>query len=287
VTNASTLAIETSYRTVDGVRVRFAESPSSSDRPILMFNPWPESLLAFEPVWRALSSHSHVVAVDLPGFGKSERRDELLSAQRMSEFIISVIEAWPLDAPHVVAPDVGTPASLFAAARHPGSVSSLVVGTGATAYPLQVAGALQEMLDAPNLDGMRAADGRDIVAGAIAGMEGHTLPEEIREDYLSSYEGDRFVESAAYVRSYPQDLPVLAGLLGEISTPVQIIAGRRDSLVPPANAELLHEALPHSKLDILDAGHFTWEDAADQYAALVTTWWSGGYATTGSAAARK
>ena len=44
----------------------------------------------------------------------------------------------------------------------------------------------------------------------------------------------------------------------------------------------LHELgwLPRSKLDILDAGHFTWEDAADQYAALITTWWSGGYTAT-------
>jgi pimeloyl-ACP methyl ester carboxylesterase len=41
--------------------------------------------------------------------------------------------------------------------------------------------------------------------------------------------------------------------------------------VPPVNAEFLHHRLPRSKLDILDAGHFTWEDATDQYAALVTT----------------
>jgi pimeloyl-ACP methyl ester carboxylesterase len=49
--------------------------------------------------------------------------------------------------------------------------------------------------------------------------------------------------------------------------------------VQPANAEFLHHRLPRSKLDILDAGHFTWEDAADQCAALVTTWCTGGYRT--------
>jgi hypothetical protein len=56
--------------------------------------------------------------------------------------------------------------------------------------------------------------------------------------------------------------------------------------LPPVNAELLHERLPRSKLDVLDAGHFTWKDVAGEDAALVTSWWSGGYATTGSAAAR-
>jgi len=39
-------------------------------------------------------------------------------------------------------------------------------------------------------------------------------------------------------------------------------------------------------VDIIEAGHFTWEDAADEYAALVTSWWGGGYAATGTAAAR-
>jgi pimeloyl-ACP methyl ester carboxylesterase len=54
---------------------------------------------------------------------------------------------------------------------------------------------------------------------------------------------------------------------------VQIISGKRDAVVPPVNAEFLHERIPGSKLDMLDAGHFIWEDAADQYAALVTAWW--------------
>ena len=31
------------------------------------------------------------------------------------------------------------------------------------------------------------------------------------------------------------------------------------------NAEFLHDRLPRSKLDIHDAGYFTWEDTADQY----------------------
>ena len=87
-------------------------------------------------------------------------------------------------------------------------------------------------------------------------------------------------------RDYARGSPALADLLPDIHTPMQIIAGRRDTAVPPVNSEFLHERLPRSKLDILDARHFTWEDAADECAALVTSWWSGGYATTGSAAAR-
>jgi pimeloyl-ACP methyl ester carboxylesterase len=70
----------------------------------------------------------------------------------------------------------------------------------------------------------------------------------------------------------------LAGLLPTIETPVEIIAGVRDTAIPPSNAEFFHARLPKSKLDIIDAGHFTWEDNADVYASVVTSWWAGGYA---------
>jgi pimeloyl-ACP methyl ester carboxylesterase len=45
------------------------------------------------------------------------------------------------------------------------------------------------------------------------------------------------------VRSYPEQLPRLAGLLPQIFTPVQIIAGRHDPLVPVAHARFLHARL--------------------------------------------
>ena len=41
------------------------------------------------------------------------------------------------------------------------------------------------------------------------------------------------------------------------------------------NAGFLHERLPNSKLDVIDAGHFPWEDAAAESATLVTSWWHG------------
>lgn len=270
-------SIQMHFRVIDGLSVRFAESGERDDHALLL-SPWPESLLAFEPVWTRLATDTHLVGVDLPGFGHSQRRDALLSPQAMGEFIIRVADAFGLENPHVVGPDIGTAAALFAAARHPGRLRSLVVGSGGTAVPLQLGSLLKDWVEAPDLDRFRAADPRQIVAGALGGIERYALPDPVREDYLSSYEGDRFVESMRYVRTYPAELPVLRDLLPQVQTPVQIIAGRRDSAVPPVNAEFLHERLPHSKLDIVDAGHFTWEDGADQYAALITTWWSRGHA---------
>jgi pimeloyl-ACP methyl ester carboxylesterase len=279
VTTWLNASIQMEFRVIDGLSVRFAESGDQSDTALLL-SPWPESLLAFEPIWSRLAKDMHLVAVDLPGFGHSQRRDALLSPRAMGEFVIQVADAFGLESPHVVGPDIGTAASLFAAARHPGRLRSLVVGSGGTAVPLQLGSPLNDWIDASDLDRFRAADPRQIVAGVLSSIERYALPDPVREDYLSSYEGDRFVESMRYARTYPAELPALRDLLLQVQTPVQIIAGGRDRAVPPVNAEFLHERLPHSKLDIIDAGHFTWEDGADQYAALVTTWWNGGYTAT-------
>jgi pimeloyl-ACP methyl ester carboxylesterase len=266
--------IQTRFRTIDGLSIRYAES-EDRDEHALLLSPWPESLFAFEPTWLRLAERAHLVAVDLPGFGHSQRREALLSPRAMGEFVVLLADAFALEHPHVVGPDIGTGASLFAAASHPGRVRSLVVGSGGSAVPLQLGGRLKDWVEAPDLERYRSADPREIVGAALtAGIERYALPEHVREDYLCSYQGDRFVESMRYVRTYPMELPILRDLLPQIQTPVQIIAGARDPAVPPVNAEYLHERLPNSKLDLIDAGHFTWEDGADEYGALVTSWWN-------------
>jgi pimeloyl-ACP methyl ester carboxylesterase len=264
--------MEVRFASMDGARIRYATSDGSADRVILLTSPWPESVYAFAPIWPLLVPRFRLFAVDLPGFGGSERRDDLLSPEAMGGFLARLIEACDLGRPHVVGPDVGTSAALFAAASRPDLVSSVVVGSGGAAVPIRLAGPLEEWVLAPDLDRFRALDPRAIVAAALDTIGGDPLPAEIREDYLDSYAGDRFVESMRYARSYPTELPKLAERLPEIETPVQIIAGGRDRVVPLVNAEFLAERLPHSTLTMVDAGHFVWEEAPGEYASIVTDW---------------
>jgi pimeloyl-ACP methyl ester carboxylesterase len=229
-------------------------------------------------MWGRLAGHAHLVAVDLPGFGHSERRDSLLAPRAMGEFVIRLADELGLEHPHTVGPDIGTGALLFAAADNPGRLRSIVVGSGGASYPLELGGILNDWVVAPDVEGYRAADPREIVSAAVSGIERYELPASVREDYLSGYEGDRFVESMRYVRAYPKELPILAELLPQIETPVEIIGGLWDWAVPPSNHRYLHERLPKSKLDLIDAGHFTWEDSPEEYAEIVTSWWAGGHA---------
>jgi pimeloyl-ACP methyl ester carboxylesterase len=271
------MTIDTAIREADGVKIRFAEAGQGGNETVVLTCPWPESLFAFRKVWDRLSERFHLIAIDLPGFGQSEGRLDLFSPPAMGAFLVQLVREWDLGPVHIVGPDVGTAAALLAAAGNPELVRSLVIGGGATAVPLRVGGALKDIIEAPDMEGYRQIDSKDILGPVYDAIPGGPPPKEVRDDYLESYAGDRFVESARYVRTYPTELPTLAGQLPGIKTPVQIVSGRDDELVPPANAEFLHERLPNSRMELLPAGHLAWEEVPDLYGGILINWLSAGY----------
>ncbi len=256
------------FRIVDGLRIRYADSGAPREPTLLLTSPWPESVFAFASMWATLSDHARVFAIDLPGFGASERRDDLLSPRAMGGFLARLVAEVDLGTPHIVAPDVGTSAALFAAAAHPDRIAGVIVGTGGAAVPIELGEPLRSWVLDPDLDKYRKMDPHTIVNVAADTIAGG-IPDDVRADYLTCYEGDRFVESMRYVRRYPEELPVLAELLPEIATPVTIINGRHDRVVPVANAEFLDERLPNSRVVLIDAGHFVWEEAPTEYASAI------------------
>jgi pimeloyl-ACP methyl ester carboxylesterase len=187
------------------------------------------------------------------------------------------MESFGLHRPHLIAPDVGTPACLFAAANHPGAFKSMVIGSGATDHT-DISGILDTIVNAPSLEPYKNLTGEQFVRGALENMTNYKLPDFALQDYLESYLGDRFWDAVAFIRAYPESLPRLARRLPEIQIPCQITVGRHDPFVPVSNAEGLHRGLSKSRLNVLDCGHFVWEDAATEYGRLARDFIAGGYA---------
>jgi pimeloyl-ACP methyl ester carboxylesterase len=265
---ATTITPHVDFRTVDGVRMRYADSAGAGKPTVLLTSPWPESVYAFAPLWDTLAEHARLFAIDLPGFGASERRANLLSPRAMGRFLADLIVEAELGRPHIVAPDVGTSAALFAAASHPERIAGVIVGTGGAAVPLQLGEPLKSWVLDPDLEKYRRMDPRAIVDAALGTIAGG-VADEVAADYRDCYDGDRFVESMRYVRRYPEELSQLAELLPQIGTPVTLINGRSDRVVPLANVEFLDQRLPNSRVVIIDAGHFVWEEAPAEYASAI------------------
>jgi pimeloyl-ACP methyl ester carboxylesterase len=211
----------------------------------------------------------------------SDGRPELIAPDTSGAFLARLIEQGGLGAPHVVGPDVGTAAALFLAARAPERVTSLTVGGGAVRFPIEAGGAPKDIIEAPSLDLVRGLDARTNIGSAVESAAASDREPDVHEDYVSAYDLGRFAESARFVRQYPGQNPVLGELLATITTPTQSVAGRDDDLVPWSNNQYLDDLLPNSELHPLDAGHFAWEQAAEDYGRLVVDWVSGGYRRVG------
>ena len=274
---SSVSQIATYFRVIDGVRVRFADTKSDSDTTVLMLAPWPESLWAFRRIWDHVTPLGRVVAIDMPGFGHSDQPPELIAPDNSGAFLAALIDQWELGAPHIVGPDVGTAAALFLAAKAPDRVTSLTIGGGAVRFPIEAGGALKDIIEAPSLDDVRSLDARTNIGYAVEPGAAYATEPEVHEDYVSAYDLGRFAESARFVRHYPEQNPLLRDLLPSIATPTQVIAGLDDDLVPWSNNQYLEDLLPNSEIHPLDAGHFAWEQAADEYGRLVADWVNGGY----------
>lgn len=262
------------FTTIDGVRIRYTESGPGAVDAILL-SPWPETVYAFDRMWRSLTEHAHVVAVDPPGFGGSDGRPELLNPKALGDFVVRMADEFGLEHPHLVGPDIGTSAMLFATAAQPGRFASVVVGSGGAAVPITVEGPLKDWVFATDLQPYRDIGGAAIVDVALSTIAGYPPPDHIRADYIENYAGDRFAETIPYAQSYRTWLPVLAELLPSIETPVRVVAGSADQVVPTINATFLADRLPNGRVDLIDgAGHFAWEERPSEYAELVTSWWS-------------
>jgi pimeloyl-ACP methyl ester carboxylesterase len=271
--------IQPEFLSRDGLSIRYATSHRPDAPALLMLSPWPESIFAYLPTWDALAAGFSLVAVDLPGFGQSQARPELMSPKAMGDFVVRFAAELGLDRPHVLGPDIGTAALLCAAAYHPGAFASIIVGAGAATFPLHVDGLLKTFVEAPTLDLFKDLDPAEVIRGSVAQIKNYAAPDLVRDDYIASYAGARFIESIAYVRQYPADLQALAPLLASLTTPVQIIVGRDDPYALDEDAEILRGQLAHSQLDILETGHCAWEEAPEQYAAIVSRWLNGAFRT--------
>jgi pimeloyl-ACP methyl ester carboxylesterase len=261
---------------VDGLKIRFQRNRVEGGIPVVLTSPWPESLYAYQRIWPILGAEASLIAFDLPGFGQSESRPQLMSPRAMGDFIPEILAALGLDRVHAIGPDVGTSALLFAANAQSDLFESLVVGSGAIDAAL-TAGVLKDIINAPSTASFEGSGGEMFAAGAIDVMMKTKPDSQALKDYQASSAGRRYIEAMAYVRAYPFDLPSLLAVLPSIRTPVLSIWGAHDPIVPSENADVLSRALPRMRSVLLDSGHFVWEDRAEDYAAAILDWIRGGY----------
>jgi len=203
-------------------------------------------------------------------FSRADPMSSLLRA--MGAFLVKVAAHLNLTRLQGVDRDVGALAFLFAAADHPGLFESLALGGAATRVDL-AGGRLKDII-ASRSGAFAAIDGANTVSNYPTQVARITPP-AIIDDFRRASAGRRFADAAQYVRAYKEDLPLLEQRLARIQTPVLVIAGKNDPIVPPANNQFLADRLPRNRLSVLEAAQRAWQEPTEPYSREIMSWFGG------------
>jgi len=197
----------------------------------------------------------NVLAVDLPGHGRSEG-PPIPTIGAMADWVIAVLDHLKIEKAVLVGHSMGSLIALDAAARHARRVEKIALI--AVAYPMKVT--------APFLE---AAQRNDLAAFDMSTIWGHAaqVPLGANPSPGMWMYGDalarlrRLAPGVLYNDLKAANDYVFSGPVG---CPVLFVLGRRDVMTPPRAAQELQGKMPHAQVAMVDSsGHALMVEAPD------------------------
>lgn len=270
------------YMHLEGLKVRYATGGRADGPTVLFLSPLPQSILCYDATWSALSDTANLVALDLPGFGKSEGDISYMTFAAQSAFLEKFIEELSLSDIHIVAPDVGMPVALHYVLHRAHKAKSILVGAGPSVQPSADGSLVRKMIGSAFWRFVFALTGAPaFISGAnqLGYLQYSPSATEV-SDYLASYSG-RVGQVTKWFKGYPEGCKDIDPYLKELTLPVHVIWSERDAFLKVDNARRLHERLPNSALTIFKgSGHFFYQDKSAEFTEMLRSWISGGYDIT-------
>ncbi len=250
-------------QTPDGrVFVHRSGSPAGGAPPLVVVHGLMLSHYYFAPIMEALRDGREVIAVDLLGFGESDRPPVSRFDYRPSlhtETLVQVLDHLRIGAFDLLGHSMGGAIALEAAARLPDRVRR-VVAMAPALFPLPL-DARQRLLLTPAVGDLlwnTLLTRREL--GRVFRQEQVVRPADISDAFLDFFwarfnrPGGRAaaLATARAIAFRADPTPILS----KVQAPVLILQGESDRLVPLANARRLQATLSSAALTILPAaGH--------------------------------
>ena len=251
-----------------GVRMHYAESGNPAGDPIVFVHGWPDSWFSYSRVLPLLRDRFHAFAIDLRGFGASDKPASGYSIPGFANDVVAFLDALAIRRAALVGHSYGSFVARRTALAHPLRVASLMlIGTGFRPATNPVVIDLKASLrDLPD----------PIPIGFARDFQSTTIHRPIAPDFFDGL----IAESLKLPRRlWPLLIDRLAAYddttqLRQIAAPTLLLWGDRDALFSRQEQDRFLEALPTARLTLYDdTGHCpNWErpeDVANDVAAFV------------------
>lgn len=250
------------YADVQDARVRFVDQGEGP--PVVMLHGFASALENWAPVMPAIAKTHRVLALDLKGFGWTDRPPGDYSPQAQADLVFALMDARGIKKAAIVAHSWGSSVALAMAIKAPERVTRLAL-YDAWVYEEQlppffhwaradgVGETLFEMFYRQRPDERIALafyDKKYVTEGFIEAVERALDRPGTTAAALAAVRGQRY---AAYQRQYRQ-----------VKQPALLLWGREDIVTPVTFGERLSRDLPGSKLIVYPrCGHFPMIEAKD------------------------
>ncbi|HEX2160388.1 MAG TPA: alpha/beta hydrolase [Thermoleophilaceae bacterium] len=272
--------MELDVRTLHGKRVAFRRAGSGP--PLFLIHGITNSGQSWEPAMRLLARDFDVIAPDLPGHGNSDRQRGDHSLGIHACVMRDLLHVLEIDRVTVVGHSLGGGVAMQFSYQFPEMVERLVLvgsgGLGREVSPLVRSAALpfaEQVL--PLLTARPLVDSVTAIAGLLGkvGLKPGADLAEISRGIASLGDTERRAAFVRTVRSVmsPRGQRVTANdrLYLAAETPMLIVWGERDPIIPVEHGLAAHAQLPNSRLEVFEnAGHFPQLDDPLRFAELLT-----------------
>ncbi|UCC63410.1 MAG: alpha/beta fold hydrolase [Anaerolineae bacterium] len=274
------MPLQDRYLYLDNVRVRYWQA-GQNGTPALLVHGFGASVEWWEQNVAALAARHRVYALDLPGFGRSERLPETLSPSMAAGFLRHFLDAVDVAKAHVVANSMGGLIALQFSAQYPDAVDRLVLVSPAgftrqihwvfRLLPLPVLG---RWLIRPNRHKLETFH-RRLIHGDSSWLTADWLD---RIHALGHQPGaSQMLFDVARIGVNPGGIKAsilgpLHQALSHVTAPTLIVWGDRDRLVPPAQAQIGQRLLSNAEIHIFPGcGHCPQLERAAEFNELLLT----------------
>lgn len=232
--------------------------------PLLLLHGLGESTFTWHDILPALAARNRVIALDLKGFGRSDKPDDgAYSADDQAVLVARFILERRLSDLTVVGHSFGGTVALRTALVE--SIAGKgrirrIVAIGAPALPRAAARRLDLVMTPLVPDAVAAVVPAETAARFLLkeAMGGRAPSEENVKGYAEPYE-DRDAMRAFFATARSiineQDADAIKARYRAIKQPVLLVWCRKDPIVPLRSGRQLAAALPHARLSILEGCH--------------------------------
>jgi pimeloyl-ACP methyl ester carboxylesterase len=280
------------FRTLDTDCGRVSTFEAGVGEPIVLIHGLGATKQEFLPTVPALAPGFRTIAIDLPGFGDSDKPfPAAYDARFFARWVRALFDALELDHTHLLGHSMGGRVALEVGMRHPDRIDRLVLMTPSLAWLSAPSWAPALRLVRPELGILQPAP-KGFVEGAIKRLvpqADHHFVAPALDEFLRSYLTPRGrVAFYAAARNIALERPeeFWAGL--ETLSPESLfIWGRRDGLVPIGFARHVRDRLPAAQHCELDCGHVPQLERPAQLHAAITGFLSRPAKAPGGRSARR